>query len=110
MVNDLITKNAKVLTKELLWFSEVIDCRMKLYFGKECKYDSVFNIIPPLHLETETPYVRFLHHYKLNQAERIVLMLALAPHICPQVLDSFWMKSACKMKPSPKFSYLLRKR
>ena len=89
----MITKNANVLTRELLWFSEVIDTRMKLYFGKECKYDSVFGITPPLHLESETPYVRFLHYYKLNPAERVVLMLALAPHVCPQLLDNFWTKN-----------------
>ncbi|HEV8273874.1 MAG TPA: ATP-binding protein [Chitinophagaceae bacterium] len=106
MVNDLITKNAKVLTDELLWFSEVIDCRIKLYFAKACEYDSVFNITPPLHLETETPYARFLHYYKLNQAERIVLMLALAPHICPQVLDSFWMKNAATDKGFTEFGGL----
>jgi hypothetical protein len=93
MVTELIQKNADVLTRELLWFSEVIDTRMKLYFGKESKYVSIFNVTPPLHLESESPYVHFLNYYKLNVAERIVLVLALAPHICPQVLDSLWMKN-----------------
>jgi ATPase family associated with various cellular activities (AAA) len=93
MVTELIKENANVLTRELLWFSEVLDTRMKLYFGKECKYNSIFDITPPLHLEAEAPYVHFLHYYKLNLAERIVLALALSPHICPQVLDSLWMKN-----------------
>src|SRR5688572_22805860 len=94
MVTDLLSKNAKVLSRELLWFSEVIDTRMNLYFKKECEFESVFSITPPLHLETDTPYVQFIHHYQLTQAERMVLMLALAPHICPQVLDVFWTKNA----------------
>jgi len=98
--------NAKVLSHELLWFSEVIDCRMKLYFGKQCEYDSVFDITPPLHLEADAPYVRFIHHYKMNQAERIVLMLGLAPHICPQVLDSFWTKNSATDKGFTEFGGL----
>ena len=106
MVTDLINMNAKVLSHELLWFSEVIDCRMKLYFGKQCEYDSVFDITPPLHLEADAPYVRFIHHYKMNQAERIVLMLGLAPHICPQVLDSFWTKNSATDKGFTEFGGL----
>jgi ATPase family associated with various cellular activities (AAA) len=94
MVNDLIHINADILQRELLWFSQVIDTRMKLYFGKECGYVSVLNVVPPVHAEEEAPYVRFLNHYKMNLAERIVLMLALVPHVCPQVLDQFWTKNA----------------
>ena len=94
MVDDLITKNANVLQRELQWFSHVVDTRMKLYFGKECDCNSVFNVVPPTHPEEDAPYVRFLNHYKMNLAERIVLMLALAPHVCPQLLDQFWIKNA----------------
>lgn len=94
MVTELITKNATVLTRELLWLSEVIDTRMKIYFNKESAYTSVFDIIPPVHTEEEAPFVRFINHYRLTVAERIVLALALAPHACPQLLDSFWTKNA----------------
>jgi hypothetical protein len=93
MVGELITKNASVLTKELLWLSEVIDTRMKIYFGKQCNYDSVYKVMPPLHAEADAPYVRFIQHYKLNFAERVVLALALAPHVYPQVLDSFYLRN-----------------
>ena len=106
MVTDIIEKNAIVLKRELLWFNEVIDTRMKLYFGKECKYDSIFNLTPPLHMETEAPYVQFLHYYKLNPAERIVLVLALVPHICPQVLDSLWMKNTATDRSFTEFGGL----
>src|SRR6185436_17377778 len=94
MVNELIKQNADVLTRELQWFSEVVETRMKLYFGKECDYASVYHLLPPEHPEEETPYVRFLNHYKMNLAERIVLGLALVPHIMPQLLDKFWIKNA----------------
>ena len=93
MVTELVKINAEVLTLELQWFSQVIDTRMKLYFGKECNYISVFDVTPPSYKESESPYVHFLNYYKLSLAERIVIMLSLAPHICPQVLDSLWMKN-----------------
>ncbi|HEX3079640.1 MAG TPA: ATP-binding protein, partial [Puia sp.] len=82
-----------ILQRELQWLSQVMDTRMKLYFGNECDYVSVFNVMPVEHPEEDAPYVRFLNHYKMNLAERIVLMLALVPHICPQVLDQFWAKN-----------------
>jgi hypothetical protein len=94
MVSDLIKINSEVLSRELQWFSMVVDTRMKLYFGKECEHSSVFSLLPPVHAEEDGPYVRFLNHYRLNAAERIVLALALAPHTCPQLLDGFWTKNS----------------
>jgi hypothetical protein len=106
MVTDLITKNANVLIKEMLWLGEVIDTRMKIYFGKQCEYASIYNITPPLHLEEETPYVRFIHHYQLNFAERTVLALVLAPHVCPHLLDSFYIKNTVAEKGYTEFGGL----
>lgn len=90
MVNELIKNNADVLTRELQWFSDVVDTRLNLYFGKESDYPSIFNVTPQVHPEVDAPYVRFIDHYKMNLAERIVLMLALVPHIMPQLLDKLF--------------------
>jgi len=94
MVNELVNINAAVLQREMLWLSEVIDTRLKLYFGNPCDYSTIFNAIPPEHKQADAPYVRFLNHYNTNVAERIVLALSLAPHISPQLLDAFWIKNA----------------
>lgn len=106
MVNELIHINADVLQRELKWFEEVIVTRMNLYFGHESEFTSVFNVIPPQHLEEDAPYVRFLNHYKTNLAERIVLVLALAPHIMPQLLDHFLIKNANNDKGYAEFGGL----
>jgi hypothetical protein len=94
MVNELIKNNADVLTRELQWFSDVVDTRLNLYFGKESDYSSIFNVTPQVHPEADAPYVRFIDHYKMNLAERIVLMLALVPHIMPQLLDKLFVINA----------------
>ena len=41
-------------------------------------------------LNPDDPYGRLVHTHGLNESERIVLMLALVPHIQPDVLDPFF--------------------
>lgn len=106
MVGELIKKNADVLTRELQWFSEVVDTRLDLYFGNETEYSSVFNVKPQIHPEEDTPYVRFINHYEMNPAERIVLVLAIVPHIMPQLLDKFLISNSSYNKGFTEFGGL----
>ena len=39
-------------------------------------------------------YADFIRTYRSTPAERLLLMLALAPHIRPQLLDAFCIKNA----------------
>src|SRR5207344_1369840 len=41
----------------------------------------------------ESPYARFVQHYDLTFAERTALILSLALHIRPQLLDVFFTKN-----------------
>lgn len=88
------TANAVTISRELEWFSEVLDTRLKLYFGHESAYASVWDVSPPAFDGNESAYARFINRYKLGFAERVVLLLALIPHVRPQLLDVFWVKNA----------------
>jgi hypothetical protein len=85
--------NAQVLENEIAWLAEVIDASMRIYFGNECRYRDVREIPPPDLSEEISPYARAVRDLDLSADERIILMLALAPHVKPQVLDPFLVKN-----------------
>jgi len=82
--------NATDLLKEIEWFGKVLDTRMKLHLGEECGYTGIYEIPAPDHAGGNSVFSEFVLFYKLSFSERIVLMLALLPHICPQLLDIFF--------------------
>lgn len=94
MTEDKIAANAGALNEELEWFSEVLDTRLKLYFGQECVYDDITEVVPPLHEGSDSLYAHFISYYKLSPEERIVLLLALIPHVKPHLLDVLFLKNS----------------
>ena len=88
-----IALNARDLERELAWFACVLDARFKLYFGQAADCNSVFEIGPPELDDSESPYAGLLRHYQFSFAERIALVLALVPHLRPQLLDIFHTKN-----------------
>ena len=88
-----IQANAHDLEQELAWFAQVLDTRFKLYFGQETTYRDVFAIAPPDLSGSDSHYAHFVCHYELAFAERTAVVLALAPHLRPQLLDVFFTKN-----------------
>ena len=87
---ELYHQNAIDLLKEIEWFSKVVDTRMKLYLEDKCEYNSIYEIAPPEHPAPASVFAEFIQFYQLSFSERIVLLLALLPHIYPQMLDVFF--------------------
>lgn len=86
-------ENARDLAHELAWFARVLDTRIKLHFDTDSEADSIFEIEPPDLGDSTSPYAHFVRHYDISFAERIVVMLALIPHIHPQMLDVLWSRN-----------------
>jgi AAA+ superfamily predicted ATPase len=86
--------NAAVLDRDLAWLSAVLDVRFRLYFGQECEYASIEELPSPVYKAGASPFSDVIAHYKLEAPERLVLLLALAPYIRPQLLDVFYTKNA----------------
>lgn len=86
-------ENANALEQELVWFTRVLDTRFKLYFQQETNYKDVCEIEPPVLAASLSPYANFIDHYEVTFSERITLILALIPHIRPQLLDVFFTKN-----------------
>lgn len=103
MVTEKVLQNARVLEEELAWFYQVLDTRLKLYFGHDCDYEDIFDIPAPEFDPEESMYGQFLHHYEFTIPERIVFVLGLVPHIRPQLLDVFFTKNATHQRDFTEF-------
>jgi hypothetical protein len=86
--------NAQALTKEMKWLAEVIDTRIKLYFSQDSDYKDIYDIPLPEIEENDSVYASITNLYQMAFEERIILALALAPHIQPHLLDIFFMKNS----------------
>lgn len=87
-------ENAKILGAEMQWLAGIIDTRFKLYWGQECEYNDIYDIPPPDLGGNDSMYSQIIRHYKMNVNERIILLLSLAPHLQPHLLDVFYVKNA----------------
>lgn len=71
------------------WFGKVLTVAIQLYFRQGCEYSSLEEVVPPadvwLEKVTGEPDIPF--------GERVVIMLALMPHTCPQGLDIFFVQN-----------------
>ncbi len=94
LIMDTLKTNAETLTTELQWLAQIIDLRMKLYWGQACDFTDITELIPPDLSNNNSTYAGIVKHYGFTYPERVVLLLALAPHIQPQLLDVFFTKNA----------------
>ena len=92
-VVNVLADNANDLKNELDWFAEVLDMRLKAYFRSERQGFSLLDLPPPDLSGSDSYYARFVRRYGLSFAERLVVLLALIPHIRPQLLDVLWSKN-----------------
>ena len=98
-----LEENARVLAEEMEWLRTLIDARLRLYFGHESPYRSLAEIVPPELGDSSANYAQFVRAYNLEVPERMVLALALAPHVKPEVLDGFYAKNETYDKPFTEF-------
>ncbi len=88
-----VEKNSKSLLEELKWLHNVLDTRFKLYFNQPCEYESILDIPVPEIVEGSSVYADVIKYYNVSVEERIIVLLAIAPHVCPQILDVFFTKN-----------------
>lgn len=85
------------IESELDWLSQMIATRIGLYFehnqGVDGLAGSIEAVEPPELTGAEGLYARLLRDHGFTTRERLVMILALAPHIRPQVLDVLWTRN-----------------
>ncbi len=98
MDDDALIANAGDLERELAWLAEVLDARLTSYFGTGNGADPPPASPAPSPLRDPpalgaSPYAEFVREHRLDGPERLLLALALAPHVRPQLLDVLWTRN-----------------
>jgi len=84
--------NCEVLEKELMWFKTFIEYRVRTHIG-ESGVEACFPEPPELEERTSF-YVNFVKHFNFSFSERVLVLLALAPQLKPNILDAFFTKNS----------------
>ncbi len=85
--------NAHCLTQEIQWFQQVLQIRIALYFQQPCDYQNIYQVPPPDLTHDQSDYAQIVQQFGFGFEERLVLMLALMPHVRPQALDQFFFRN-----------------
>ena len=89
----LININAVTLEQEIAWFAQVIEQRINLYFEQAPHIRNIDMFIPPDLNEDKSEYASLIKRLSLTFDERVILILALIPHLRPQVLDLLFIRN-----------------
>lgn len=82
-------ENANAIGAELEWLNAAIQFRIAELWGEDSDFSAISEIDPPYYEEAEGPYVHFIHVLELSPPERLLLLLAIAPSVKPELLDRF---------------------
>jgi hypothetical protein len=93
MENQALIDNANCLENEFRWFQRVLEVRLLLYFQQGGELKNINEIAPPDLSEDPSLYARVIQDMDMSFEERLVLLLSLAPHLVPQLLDLFFTKN-----------------
>lgn len=85
----------------ILWFQQVLDTAVRLYFKQECPFDSIYEI--PVPSGGERWQALFPEGIQPSFDEQLMLMLALMPHLAPGVLDIFFVHNKNFDRPYTEF-------
>lgn len=86
---DLQAPNIAFVEKQMEWLTNVIDTRLKLYFGHDASFSSVEDVAE----EKNEWYGNFFQKQSLSFADKVLLWLSMAPVLKPQLLDFFYVKN-----------------
>lgn len=90
---DLMKNHAQTLSQELNWLKSVLEKRIQLYFKSGETQAGIFDIpLPDLSKDTSA-YAQLVQELELDASERLVLILSLAPHVKPELLDIFLIQN-----------------
>ena len=100
---DAVRANAGDLEADLDWFTRVLDARLKGYFGGAAAHRIRWRIAPPPLDAGRSEYARFVRESRVPPSTRLVLLLALIPHVRPQLLDVLWTRNEATQRGFTEF-------
>lgn len=98
--------NAAMVEAETEWCCAVMNARLEQYFAADDdakKQIDIYEIAPPLCAGQTAEYARFISEYRLGFEERMLLIMAMLPHVCPSALDHFFLQNKSLGRPYTEF-------
>lgn len=89
----ITSANAKTIELELDWFQKLIIIRGKITFEQSLPEEEVLKLQLPSVESQKSHYANLIKKYSMGFEERLVLILALIPHVKPSLLDMLHMKN-----------------
>ncbi|NML25037.1 ATP-binding protein [Zoogloea dura] len=100
--DSLLPAAAASLEAELEWLASCLQARLGSYFGTPPSSPAL-PVDAPLLGQPGCPYAAAVQGHGLDPAERLVLALALAPSLRPQLLDVLWSPNTSIQRPYTEF-------
>lgn len=88
-----IASNAATIEQELEWFQKLILLRGKITFEQSLPEEEIEKLTPPSIKDQDSSYAQLIKNYNMGFQERLILILALIPHVKPSLLDLLHMKN-----------------
>lgn len=89
----MVKSNAHAITQELKWFQQLLMLRGKITFEQSASESEMARLVPPSLANQNSPYAQLIDKHQMDAQERLVLILALIPHIKPALLDMLHLKN-----------------
>lgn len=83
------------------WFRKILDVAIRLYFCQECDVSSIYEVRSPNGNKLEK--ILGIDGKPLSFDEQVVILLALMPHLCPQILDILFVNNKNFDRPYTEF-------
>lgn len=91
---DPAVANARALERHLAWLGEVLHARLATHFGQPGAQTPPEAMAPPDLAGDDSELAQLIVGNRLDWAAQVILMLALAPHVQPQILDPLFLRNA----------------
>ncbi|MDN3663810.1 ATP-binding protein [Algibacter miyuki] len=95
--------NAKTIESELIWFQKLIFLRGKISFEQSSPETDLESLELPDLEKQAGAYAELIKKHRFRMEERLVLILALIPHVKPALLDMLHMKNTLYDIPFTEF-------
>ena len=104
-VGQLVNANAEDIARDLDWLASMLEARLARYFATPSSSPALDSLgyLPPAFDPEHSAYAEFLSRCELSTDERLILLLALAPHLRPQLLDVFWSRNQATQRGFSEF-------
>lgn len=97
-----VLKNSAFLEREFQWFEMVLNEKFQNYFQGDDR-GKTNEVTPPDSSDDDSNYAQLIRQYDFGIPERLVLCLALAPHLKSNVLDLFFTNNPQLNRPFTEF-------